>query len=301
MKPGVPAFELEHCREAALLPGGLFEFTSRFLRAEEFEAYLSLYAIIRLIQSIPAASFDESIKWAKLQWWGDELAADPGATSRHPVLRVLWASGARAKLDAALLRRLVTDAMMQMDRTPDVDKKAMFKRLAASGSATIELELALTGAELDEQSLMLLAAASGMSALLAGFSALAQRATGQPKLGQQGLEQHGPHEYGFDQIPMNILAKYSLNSAQLAQHRQAFTGILSDLADEGLDWFSRGLRNLDGSARNRAGKHLQLRWAMEKRGLANIRKNGAGYLDRRHRYGPADVWFAWCFMRRIDQ
>jgi len=280
LKTGGSSLEIEHCREVALKPGSLFEFTSRFLPADQIDEYLALYAITQLIQAIPAASFDDEVKWAKLKWWNEELAADPGSASRHPVLRVMWACGARVKLDNLLLQRLVRDAVMQMDIAPDSDVNSMFERLAASGSTAIELELALAGSGIDKQSLANIGAASGLSAVLSSFSA-----GGQP---------------GFDRIPLSILAKFNLSPAQLEQHRQELAQILADLAAEGLDWFSKGMTGLAGSAGYGAGKHLQLRCAMENRGLTKLRKNAIRYLDTHQRFGPADAWFAWRFLRRLD-
>ena len=157
----VSPVEFEHCRELALLPGSVFEFTSRFLTRTQLEPLLALYALRLAVSTIPQSPVDESVKWAKLKWWSEELVADPGASSRHPVLRALWQSGARAQLSNSLLLRLVGDALSQIDGVPVGDENAMFDRQAVLGTTEIQLELALDDAEIDEKNLRFLGAATG--------------------------------------------------------------------------------------------------------------------------------------------
>ena len=81
----VPAVELEHCRELALVPGSVFEFTSRFLPRSGFEPLLAKYALKQAVGSIPKGSADDSVKWAKLKWWSEELVADPEKVIREMI------------------------------------------------------------------------------------------------------------------------------------------------------------------------------------------------------------------------
>jgi hypothetical protein len=48
-----------------------------------------------------------------------------------------------------------------------------------------------------------------------------------------------------------------------------------------------------------ASKHLQLRWAMEKRRLNAIRQDARGLLEAGINFGPVDAWFAWRFLRKL--
>jgi len=284
LKPGLTAVELEHCREVALKPGSLFEFTSRFLPAERPEEYLALYALVRTIQLIPTAHVDEEVIWAKLKWWSEELAAQPDAASRHPLLRALWSSGARKKIDTGMLQRLIQGSVSCIDVAPDSDESDMFERLAALGSTTIELELALDEAVIDKELARYLSAASGIFDVLAGFG------------------NGGPPEY--ERIPLSVLAEFNLSMQQLERQPAELAQVITRLAGLGLDWYSQGmaglgLAGLDSTNSNRAGKHLRLRWAMESRGLGKIKKNAAGFLETGIRYGPADAWFAWRFLRQL--
>ena len=99
----VTSVEFDHCRELAMPPGSLFEFTSRFLQNDQLELLLPLYALKQAICTIPYTSVDDTVKWAKLKWWSEELLADPDSPSRHPVLRAMWQSGARAQISNAVL------------------------------------------------------------------------------------------------------------------------------------------------------------------------------------------------------
>jgi len=278
LKTGLSAVEADHCREVALKAGGLFEFTSRYLPANRYDEYLTLYAITALIRDIPVTVVDDSVKWAKLKWWMDELAAEPDSSSRHPILRALWASGARARLANGKLQRLVADALMAIDVGPNSDENGLFEHLAASGSTIIELELALDDASIDEQSVKYLGAASGLYDVLSGF-----------------ITGKNP---AFDQIPMNYLAKHNLGATQLQNndHQAELALIIGELASTSLDWLSKGIVGLD----KRAGQHLHLTIAMQRRRLEKISQNTNSYLESNKSYGPADAWFAWRFLRRLN-
>lgn len=271
----------DHCRELALIPGGLFEFTSRFLPADKLEPLLALYALRHAVGTIPQGHADDAVKMAKLMWWSEEIVADPGSSSRHPVLRALWLSGARARLDSSLLLRLVRDALAQIDSAPDSDEKAMFERLAAAGATEIQLELALEGAEIDKQSLMFLGAATSSFRFISGFSA--KRTSGATRL------------------PLSLLAKYNVSATQLEQGSNTadFTQIITQMAEYTLDWFSKGMSDLNITPAPSAGKHLQLRWAMEIRRLKAIRQDARGLLEAGINFGPVDAWFAWRFLRKL--
>ena len=274
--------EFDHCRELALLPGSVFEFTSRFLPAGKLEPLLALYALRQAIGGIPYGPADDSVKWAKLKWWSEEIVADPGESLRHPVLRALWLSGSRENLSNALLLRLVGDAISQIDAAPDGDENAMFERQAETGATEIQLELALDDAEIAPQSLNFLGAATSSFRLISGFS------------GNQ-LSQTA-------RLPLSMLAKFNVSATQLEQasHRVELTQIISQLAENTRDWFSKGISALNIEPDSSAGTHLQLRWAMENRRLNAILKDVNGFLETIQRFGPADAWFAWRFLRKLN-
>lgn len=260
-------------------PGSLFEFTSRYLPADRQQQLLALYALTQSVGSIPAAPTDDAVKWAKLKWWSEELVAEPAAPSRHPVLRALWQSGARQHLDDRLLLCLVSDAVMQIDAAPDADEKAMFERLAAKGETGILLELALDGAQIESQELNNLAAASGLFAMISGFSTHRR---------SENLH-----------LPLDLLAKFQLTVSQLEKGPPGaeLFGVISHLANSGVERFSQGLSGLDASP----GIHLRLRWAMEVRLLARLSKNAGANLHNANRFGPSDAWFAWRFCRKLGR
>lgn len=283
----IPAVELDHCTEFALQPGSLFEFTSRFIPADQREPILALYALRRAIGTIPQAPVDDAVKWAKLKWWSEELIADPALSSRHPVLRALWLSGARMHLENTLLLRMISDAIMQIDVAPVSDEGALFERFVAAASTEVLLELALDGAEIDPRNLEFLAAASGMFRLISNFSANDRSEAAQ--------------------LPPYVLAKFNISASQLEQksHSAELSQVISQLTGTGLEWFSKGLsglklRSTTGGTPGTCG-HLQLRWAMEQRYLAVIARDTNGFLEAGKNYGPSDAWFAWRFLRRLKR
>jgi phytoene/squalene synthetase len=272
----------DHCRELVMAPGSLLEFTSRFLPADRQEPLLALYALMHAIGTIPESPLDEEVKFAKLKWWGEELMADPGASSRHPVLRALWFSKARPLLDNALLLRLVADSLHQIDVVPNSDEKAMFTRLAALGATELKLELALDGAEIESRALECLGAASRMFRIVAS------------------LAEHSP--FAMAQIPLNMLAQHELSITELeeAESPEKLPTIVQQLAGYGVEWFAQGMASLDIVPESRAGVHLQLRLGMENRQLAKVVKNAGTNPGVTNRYGPADAWFAWRLLRKIQ-
>jgi len=283
----ISSVELNHCRELALSPGSLFEFTSRFMQAGQLKPLLALYALKQAIGTIPQSPVDDAVKWAKLKWWSEELVADPALPSRHPVLRALRLSGARARLNNTLLLSLVSDAVKQVDIAPNRDENAMFDQFSATGMTEIQMELALDKAEVDTHNLDFLAAASGLFHWISGFAPGQRPET--------------------ERLPMNILAKFNVSAAQLEGNSRPdeLPLIMMQLAGLGLNWFSEGLSGLKISADKApnigAGTHLQLRWAMEERRLEGIRQDASGFLDTGYRYGPKDAWFAWRFLRGVKK
>jgi phytoene/squalene synthetase len=281
----VTSVEFDHCRELAMPPGSLFEFTSRFLRSDQLEPLLPLYALKHAICAIPFSAVDDTVKWAKLKWWSEELLADPDSPSRHPVLRALWQSGARAQISNALLLSLIRCAVMQIDAAPVGDEDSMLERFSTSGIPEIQVELALTGAEIDSQHLRFLAAASDLFRIVSSFAP-------------------GQHAE-IERLPMNIMAKYDVSSAQLQQNssQTELSLVISQLVEIALDWYSKGMSGLKVSRADGAGAdisvHLRLRWAMEKRGLDIIRKDTGAFINEGRRFGPTDAWFAWRFLRHL--
>lgn len=273
--------EFDHCRDLAITPGGVFEFTSRFLQADELEPLLALYALRQAVSSIPYASTDDPVKWTKLKWWGEELMAPPDAVSRHPVLRALWQSGARTRLGDTLLLRLVGDALSEIDAVPPGNESDLFERQAVLGATDILLELALDDAEVDTQSLDFLGAATGLFHLISRFPA------------------------NFDseasRLPLSLLAKHNISAEQLHQksHSDELAQVAQHLAELALDWYAKGLSGLETDLSPPGFKHLQLRWAMEQRRLGVIRRDTHGFLEAGKSFGPADAWFAWRFLRRL--
>ena len=275
------SIEFDHCRELALIPGSIFEFTSRFVSAGKLNPLLALYALRQAVCTIPNNPVDDSVKWTKLKWWSEEIIAEPDASSRHPVLRALWLSGARVHLDNSLMLRLIGDALSEVDIAPDADENGLFERQAALGATEILLELALDDAEIDSQNLDFLGAATGSFRLITSFSA---------------------NRYsGVARLPLSLLAKYNVNAEQLEQesHTTELTHIIVQLAESALGWYSKGLSGLSIDHKAPASIHLQLRLAMEKRRLNVIRQDARGFLEAGKNFGPADAWFAWRFVRKL--
>ena len=73
-----------------------------------------------------------------------------------------------------------------------------------------------------------------------------------------------------------------------------------DLAEYALDWYSKGMSGLKTDQNPPAFTHLQLRWAMERRRLNVIRQDAHGFLETGKSFGPADAWFAWRFLRKLN-
>jgi phytoene/squalene synthetase len=279
--------EYEHCKELAMPPGSLFEFTSRFVPDGQLQQLMSVYALINTLSSIPLASTDDSVKWAKIKWWSEELAADPSSPARHPILRAMFHSGAREKLDISLLQRLVSDAVMQMDVLPDSDKATLFERLAVQGESDIRLELALAGVEMES---------------LSHFS---------PGINSPGLGTglfnmisaiRGNYRDGINFLPLDMLAQHRVSAANLQQFppQPELLTIITQLAGFGIEAYDKGLPVPLTTAPG-LPTHLQLRWAMETRCLTRISKKPESIFGKGNDVGPSDAWFAWVYCRRASR
>jgi hypothetical protein len=273
----VSQLELEHCKDLALLPGSLFEFTSRVVVTPRLHQLWALYALNRSISTIPSSGSDDSVKWAKLKWWSEEFVADPASPSRHPVLRALWQSDARLKIDNKLLLRLVNDAVLQVDATPGANEDVMSQSLANRGKTGILLELALDNVQVSERQLTSLATASELFCMLSTVM--------MPPVGRG--------------LPLDLLARHQINTSQLdpENYSDDFVNVIAYLADRGIERFARALPSLNST---QAAIHMHLRWAMEARQLAGISRRTRTFLENGNRYGPADAWFAWRFCRRLQ-
>ncbi len=273
--------EFDHCRDLALIPGSVFEFTSRYIPEGKQEQLLALYALRQAIATIPYGPADDSVKWTKLKWWSEELISAPDTALRHPVLRALWQSGARAHLDDSLMLRMVGDALSEIDLVPHGDVNDLFEGQAELGATEIQLELALDDAEIDDQSLSFLGAATGLFRLISKFSA--NRVSEAARL------------------PLSLLAKYNVSAEQLEleAHTAELAQIIEQLVEHALDWHSKGMSGLKNDLHPPAFRHLQLRWAMERRRLNAIRRDTRGFLQAGKNFGPADAWFAWRFLRKL--
>ena len=267
----------------AMLPGSVFEFTSRFLPAGLAEKLVSIYALRQAITSIPCTAADDSVKWAKLKWWREELTADPCSTSRHPILRAMHHSGARNKLGEGLLQRLLADAVMQMDVFPDPDRQTLYSRLAVQGETDILLELALDEAEISTQNLQAFSLATGLFAMISGFLP--------------------GYQSKIHQLPLDMLAQYQVNAPHLEQHPPVseLAGIVKQLAGSGVDSYDKGMSGLTESGGGGVPMHLLLRFAVESRRLQSISENTQRSFGELSPYGPSYAWFAWKFCRRLNR
>jgi len=177
--------------------------------------------------------------------------------------------------------RLVSDALAQVDKAPDSDEDAMCERLAEPGSTDIQLELSLEGAEIDDQRLKMLGAATGLFSLVSSFAV--------------------NHLSETSGLPLNVLAKFNVSVPELEDgtHRGELAQIMEHLAGLSLAWFEEGLTGLAIQPHAATASHLRLRWAMEQRRLQAIRRDASGFLASGKRYGPEDAWFAWRFLRKL--
>lgn len=260
-------------------PGSLFEVSSRFLDKESARQLMALYALRQSVSDIPLRTTDDTVKWAKLKWWSEELLAEPSAPARHPVLRALFRSGAREKINNQHLTRLVSDAIIQVDVYPDAERQTLFDRLAELGETDILLEMALSGAVMDEELRRLMGLATGLHAFVSRL------------LHNQAQNVH--------LLPLDILAEFRVTGADLAEQppRQELTGIITQLARQGVSAFQSGLTSQSKQDLQQLPVHLRLRWRLEERRLQKIVKNVGRYIGHKSAYGPADVWFAWRFCR----
>ena len=267
---GNMSHEFVVCKELSMQPGSLFELTSRFVKPERREALVALYALQHSIGSIPDIRTDDAVKWAKLEWWSRELASDSTSLSRHPVLRLLYTTGAREKLDNALILRLVSDAVSQIDVSPCPDEATMFQTCAADGETATMMELALDGVQISRRSLRSLCAATSLYRLVLKL------------VEGRDLQNHS--------VPLYLQAKFEVTLNELRQKPppDEYMEIVCHLVEKASQWYREGLKACVFTGGHGSGAHLQLRWAIEQRWLARVGNNIHWVEDKRLKLGPAE-------------
>ncbi len=276
----ISSAELEHCKELAMPPGCLFEVSSRFISEEQTARLLATYALGQSISLIPLSTADDTVKWAKLKWWSEELSADGSAPERHPVLRAMHHSGARQQLDNNLLLRLVADAVAQIDAFPVADSHDLIERMANISETDILLESALSEVAISDALLQPMSKAMGIYSLV-GL-----------------LLNDYPNKTQL--LPLDWLAEFQVRAGalQVQPPIPELIGMIARLAGQGTAAFQTGFDSEGGKQLPQTPKHLRLRWSLESRCLARIAKNAEHYFSRKSAYGLSDVWFAWRFCRR---
>lgn len=276
----ISSVELEYCKELAMPPGCLFEVSSRFISEEQAARLLATYALRKSISLIPLSTADDTVKWAKLKWWSEELSAVGSAPERHPVLRAMYHSGARQRLDNNLLLRLVADAVAQIDALPMADSHDLIERMASISETDILLESALSEVTISDTLLQPMSKAMGI------YSLVVLLLNDYPNKSQL--------------LPLDWLAEFRVRVGDLKSQPPVpeLIGMITRLAGQGTAAFQAGFDTEDGEQLSQTPKHLRLRWSLEARCLARVANNAERYFSRKSAYGLSDVWFAWRFCRR---
>lgn len=261
-------------------PGSLFEVSSRFLGNEMTAQLLAVYALRQSISSIPLSTADDTVKWAKLKWWSEELCADPAAPERHPVMRALQHSGARDRLSNSLLLPLVGDAVAQIDSFPDAGSQGLIERLTGTGEIDIMLEAALGEVTVDETLLKPMSQATGICALV------------------NLLLSDYPNKIQL--LPLDWLAEFQVSPENLKGQPPApeLIDMLSRLASLGTKVYRTGFSASTVGQLSQIPKHLRLRWSLEARRLERVAQNAGRHFSLNSSYRLSDVWFAWRFCRK---
>ena len=258
-----------------MLPGCLFELSSRFTGPELAAQLLAVYALRDSIASIPLSSADDTVKWAKLKWWSEELCEDVEAPERHPVLRALQHSGARQHLTDSLLLSLVAEAVGQIDAFPEADVEALIGLFAASSRADISLQAALSQITLDESLLEPMGCAVGVFTLVNMLL----------------------HDYPnkIQLLPLDWLAEFQVRPEALKAQPPAvqLLDMVKRLAGLGTAYYRVGFDVIRAGEGVKPPTHLWLRWSLEARFLARVVRNAERYFGPASQYGLSDVWFAW--------
>lgn len=276
----ISTVELEHCKELAMPPGSLFELSSRFVSAKLTAQLLAVYALIQSINLIPLSVADDTVKWAKLKWWAEELSAEPAAPERHPVLRALQHSGARQQLSNDLLLRLVSDAVAQMDAFPDADSNDLIERLASTGETDIMLESALGDVAVGETLMKPMSQATGIYGVV------------------MMLLSDYPNRIQL--LPLDWLAEFGARPEDLKGRPPVagLIGMVGRLANIGAQAYRTVFAAETEGQLSQIPKHLRLRWSLEARFLDRVARNAERHFNRKSAYGLSEVWFAWRFCHK---
>lgn len=275
------------CWEQIRRVNPLFRLSSMFAPSEHATALLALHALFAAVEETCSAALDEQVAQHKLAWWQQECLGQAPGASRHPVLRLLNASGGGALLSQPALAGLFDVAHQRLDAPPPSDEAELREFAVQVSRPLVELEAALLGA--------------------GGPAVSDELAEGLPAAGLLQLireSMRGADSRSYWWLPLSLQARYGIGRAEAVSGDagEPLTALFRDLIDHLGTSPERSRKSASRSRGPAPQRHLRVTVALQQRTLQRLRKaEPARYAEKVSRLSLGDVFAAWNVARRFTR
>lgn len=203
-----------YCHERALYPGSPLSLTQLFTPEVLQEPAVAAFALLNELWRVPEEVSEPSVGAAKLQWWQQQLAGDL-QQANHPVITGLLNVHPEACLPMPSLVQLIDTLSECLELGVYTDEEALWQRCQRIGLSSLQVQLAVLGAEddalMEATSNELWAAPLGLHYVLRLIHQFA----------------HVDHCLPWP-VPMNLQARHQVNPHNYSEKPQLLAQALSD-------------------------------------------------------------------------
>ena len=263
----------------------VFRVSRAFASQDDASRLLPLYALFSIIDQINAGYSDDEIARSKLDWWRIETSQEKLRLSQHPVLRELVRTGGVDHLSKESVDSLLNGAESRLDARSPVDISDLLVICEQLQRPRLDLEISICKAS------------PAVVNIPSGYlqrSGLFQLLRESVKRKEQGA---------FWWVPLNLLAKYSINRDELGSHSGSagLSALLNEIQTESrlqAEMSPKDFRNVPEITVLRHYFALNGLYAakFKRLGKAMLAKGGAEF----DRIRVSDLYTAWRSARRFD-
>lgn len=274
------------CWEQVNKTNRVFRISHVFAPAFCADRLVPLYALFSVCEQMASSSSDEGLAGSKLHWWRSEcLLKDPG-TSRHPVLKEMERTGARALLPREQLAPLLDGVETRLCGQAPPDLETLKHMCIELQQPQLVLELLVSGLQ------------DGALPVERGRLARA----GLLQLIRESAD--GKNQGAWWWIPMNSLARHGLSRGDISGKPEsgAVAGLFAEIFEAGGQWGGDGAGKLAEMAGDRSSaRHMFAIDGLYSSQLERLEKQTPDrYASELKRLGIRDIYRAWRGARRLQ-
>ena len=282
--------DVQFCWELVERVRPLFRLSYAYSSVPDQARLLALYALLCALEEPLYSVSDPEVIRAKIAWFHQELLRGSFETSNHPVIRLVYQSGAIPPEAFNVLRQHIESTLNRIEPETPSDETE-FRSLCTLGTrSAAKLELHGIPSGLARDADMLSACAlSGLVQLLRESSRKSSR--------------------DFTWVPLYMRARHQLSLADLEHGIKTveIRNLFRDLSDTGLSWFtSEHMQELcAASSRSGQSRNRFNHWLIQLKLQRNLLKRVRELKRSQHKKAFSMVWFGgawqtWRFARKLS-